>query len=156
MSIELLILSNHLIVCLPLLLLPSIFSRIKVFPKELAHHNFNTPSAYLFLYLPPSCRCWLPHGRNHACFICVSSLSNIVIKHIGPTTLYYKFYVSPIMFSHVSAVFLWVLAQCLVYKAFNTCVCGTIAWLGTTLEDWLNPGCTSQRNFGFRVQMNPN
>ena len=34
MSIELVMLSNHLILCCPLLLLPSVFSRIRVFSNE--------------------------------------------------------------------------------------------------------------------------
>ena len=38
MFIELLMLSNHLILCRPLLLLPSIFPSIKVFSSELALH----------------------------------------------------------------------------------------------------------------------
>ena len=38
MSIELVMLSNHLILCRPLLLLPSIFSSIRVFSNELALH----------------------------------------------------------------------------------------------------------------------
>ena len=38
MFIELLIISNHLILCCPLLLLPSIFLSIKVFSDELALH----------------------------------------------------------------------------------------------------------------------
>ena len=37
-SIELVMLSNHLIPCLPLLLLPSIFPSIRVFSHELAFH----------------------------------------------------------------------------------------------------------------------
>ena len=37
-SIELVMLSNHLILCHPLLLLPSIFPSIKVFSDELALH----------------------------------------------------------------------------------------------------------------------
>ena len=36
MSMELVMLSNHLILCCPLLLLPSIFPSIRVFSKELA------------------------------------------------------------------------------------------------------------------------
>ena len=36
MSIELLMLSNHLFFCLPLLLLPSVFPSIRVFPSESA------------------------------------------------------------------------------------------------------------------------
>ena len=38
MSIELLMPSNHLILCLPLLLLPSVFPSVRVFPNELALH----------------------------------------------------------------------------------------------------------------------
>ena len=38
MSIELVMLSNHLILCHPLLLLPSIFPSIRVFSNELALH----------------------------------------------------------------------------------------------------------------------
>ena len=38
MFIELVILSNHLILCSPLLLLPSVFPSITVFPNELVFH----------------------------------------------------------------------------------------------------------------------
>ena len=38
MSIELVMPSNHLILCLPLLLLPSIFPSIRVFPNESVLH----------------------------------------------------------------------------------------------------------------------
>ena len=38
MSTELVMLSNHLILCCPLLLLPSIFPSIRIFSSELAHH----------------------------------------------------------------------------------------------------------------------
>ena len=38
MSIESMMPSNHLILCHPLLLLPSIFSSIRIFSKELAFH----------------------------------------------------------------------------------------------------------------------
>ena len=36
MSIELVMPSNHLILCCPLLLLPSVFPRFRIFSKELA------------------------------------------------------------------------------------------------------------------------
>ena len=39
MSIDLVMLSNHLILCHPLLLLPSIFSSIRVFSSELTLHQ---------------------------------------------------------------------------------------------------------------------
>ena len=38
MSVESVMASNHLILCHPLLLLPSIFPRIRVFSNELALH----------------------------------------------------------------------------------------------------------------------
>ena len=38
MSIELVMPSNHLILCLPLILLPTIFPSIRVFSNEAAHH----------------------------------------------------------------------------------------------------------------------
>ena len=38
MLIELVMLPNHLILCCPLLLLPSIFPSIRIFSSELAHH----------------------------------------------------------------------------------------------------------------------
>ena len=39
MSLESVILSNHLILCHPLLLLPSIVPRIRILSNESAHHN---------------------------------------------------------------------------------------------------------------------
>ena len=38
MSVELVMPSNHLILCLPLLLLPSVFPSIRIFSNELALH----------------------------------------------------------------------------------------------------------------------
>ena len=40
MSIELVMLSNHRILCKPLLLLPSIFPSIRIFSNEWALHNW--------------------------------------------------------------------------------------------------------------------
>ena len=76
MSIELVMLSNHLIFCCPLLVLPSIFPSIRVFSSELAlcirwpkHWNFNfsvSPSneysglVYLSRFQKASWRRWHP------------------------------------------------------------------------------------------------
>ena len=49
MSIESMMLSNHLILCHPLLLLPSVFSSIKVFSNELALH-IRWPSYWSFSF----------------------------------------------------------------------------------------------------------
>ena len=52
MSIELVMLSNHLILCHPLLLLLSTFPSIKVFPNELSHWEILNvkliPAGFLF------------------------------------------------------------------------------------------------------------
>ena len=49
MSIELVMPSNHLILCRPLLLLPSIFSRIRVFSKE-SVHRIRWPNYWSFSF----------------------------------------------------------------------------------------------------------
>ena len=49
MSMESVILSNHLILCHPLLLLPSIFPLIRVFSSELALH-IRWPKYWSFSY----------------------------------------------------------------------------------------------------------
>ena len=53
MSNEMVVLSNHLILCLPLLLLPSIFPNIKVFSNELALH---IETIHLRLRLESTCQ----------------------------------------------------------------------------------------------------
>ena len=64
MSIELVMLSNHLILCHPLLLLWSIFPNIKVFSNESAlcirEPSIGT-SASVF---PMNIQCWFPLGLN--------------------------------------------------------------------------------------------
>ena len=64
MSIELVMLSNHLILCHPLLLLWSIFPNIKVFSNESAlciREPSTGTSASVF---PMNIQCWFPLGLN--------------------------------------------------------------------------------------------
>ena len=57
MSVELLMPSNHLILCHPLLLLPSIFPSIRVFSSELALH-IRWPKCWSFNFsISPSSEC---------------------------------------------------------------------------------------------------
>ena len=63
-SFELLMLSNHLILCHPLLLLPSIFPSIRVFSNELALH-IRWPKYWSFSLasvLPMNIQDWFPLG----------------------------------------------------------------------------------------------
>ena len=59
MSIESVMLSNHLILCCPLLLLPPVFPSIRVFFSELAICQSIGASASV---LPMSIYCWFPLG----------------------------------------------------------------------------------------------
>ena len=49
-SIELVMLSNHLILCFPLLLLPSIFPSIRIFSNELALGHIRWPKFWTFSF----------------------------------------------------------------------------------------------------------
>ena len=64
MSIELLMPSNHLILCRPLLLLPSIYPSIRVFSNESVLH-IKWPKYWSFSFsivLPMNIHCWIPLG----------------------------------------------------------------------------------------------
>ena len=64
MSIETVMPSNHLILCHPLLLPPSIFPSIKVFSNESVHH-IRWPKYWCFSFsiiLPLNIQDWLPLG----------------------------------------------------------------------------------------------
>ena len=58
MSIELVMLSSHLVLCRPLLLLPSIFPSIRVFSSESALH-IRWPKYWSFSVSPSSEHSWL-------------------------------------------------------------------------------------------------
>ena len=58
MSIESVILSNHLILCHPLLILPSVFPSIRVFSSELARH-IRWPKCWSFSFSISTSNEWL-------------------------------------------------------------------------------------------------
>ena len=85
MSLELVMLSNHLILCHPLLLLSSFFPSIRVFPNELA---FGSTGCYHQVILPMEegkgtwQRAWIQGGIKiwgHRCYLPHSSISNYEI-----------------------------------------------------------------------------
>ena len=79
MSIELVMLSNHLILCHPLLFLPSVFPSIRVFSSELPlcitwpkYWSFN------FSISPPmNIQCWFPLGLTGLIFFPFKRLSRV-------------------------------------------------------------------------------
>ena len=70
MSIELVMLSNHLILCCPLLLLPSIFPSIRVFANEVTLHISQFSCSVMFNSLRP-------HGLQHVRLPCSSPIPGI-------------------------------------------------------------------------------
>ena len=85
MSLELVMLSNHLILCHPLLLLSSFFPSIRVFPNESA---FGSTGCYHQAILPMEegkgtwQRAWIQGGIKiwgHHCYLPHSSISNYEI-----------------------------------------------------------------------------
>ena len=80
MSIALVMLSNHLIVCDPLLLLPSIFLSIRVFSNESAVH-IRWPKYWSFL--PKNIQGWFPVRLT----VLTSSLSKGLSRVLSNTTV---------------------------------------------------------------------
>ena len=69
MSIELVMLSNHLILCCPLLLLPSVFPSIRVFSNELAL-RVRWPKCWSFSFsiiLPMNIHGWNGNPLQYSC-----------------------------------------------------------------------------------------
>ena len=84
MSIESVMPSNHLILCCPLLLLPSIFPSIRVFSNESALH-IRWPKYWSFSFstvLPMDIQGWLPLGLA----VLISLLSKGLARVIFSTT----------------------------------------------------------------------
>ena len=66
MSIESVMLSNHLILCCPLLLLPSIFPSIRVFSNELVLH-IRWPKYWIFSFnISPSNGCSISKSNGYS------------------------------------------------------------------------------------------
>ena len=95
MSIELVMLANHLVVCRPLLLLPSVFPSIKVFCSESAvcirwskYWSFSfitSPSNLVFTKCPFSVPGF--HPGYLVTFTCYSSLGSSWLRHLLRTYL---------------------------------------------------------------------
>ena len=108
MSIELMMSSNHLILCRPLLLLPSIFPRIRVFSKVLAPHirwpkywsfsfSISPYNEYLklisfridwfdLLAVQRALKCLLQHHNSKASFLWCSAFFVVQLSHPYMTT----------------------------------------------------------------------
>ena len=83
MSIELVILSNHLILCRPLFLLPSIFPSITVFSNESALH-IRWPKYWSFTFsinLAMNNQGWFPLGLTGLIFLFSKGLSKSLLQH---------------------------------------------------------------------------
>ena len=92
MSIELVMPSNHSILCYPLLFLPSIFPRIRAFSNELTL-SIRWPNYWSFQHpiLPMNTQDWFPLGLTYLISLLPEELSRVfsnttVLKHqfLGP------------------------------------------------------------------------
>ena len=81
-SIESVMPSNHLILCFPLLLLPSIFPSIKVFSNELAIHN-RWPKYWSFSILPINIQGCFPLGLTGLISLLSKGFSRVFSSIIG-------------------------------------------------------------------------
>ena len=90
MSIESVMPSNHLILCRPLLLLPSIFPSIRVFSNESAL-CIKWPKYWSFSFISPSNECsgliscrmnWLDLFRLHLSLVSFTLISSLRIIHL--------------------------------------------------------------------------
>ena len=77
MSIELVMLSNHLILCCPLLLLPSIFPSIRVFSNELVFTSGGQNTVTLASVLPMNIQGWFPLGLTGLISLQYKGLSRV-------------------------------------------------------------------------------
>ena len=89
LSIESMMLSNHLILCFPLLLLPSVFPSISIFSSESAL-CIRWPKYWSFsftLVLPMNIQSWFPLGlTNNSLNVIIKE----VLKHLFDMLLYWS------------------------------------------------------------------
>ena len=83
MSIELVMLSNHVILCCPLLLLPSIFPRSGSFPMSqlFTSGDQSTGALASTLVLPMSVYAWFPLGLTGLISLQSKGLFNSLLQH---------------------------------------------------------------------------
>ena len=85
MSIELLMLYNHLFLCCPLSLLPSVFPSIRVFPNESALH-IRWPKCWSFSkILPMNIQGWFPLGLTSLISLLSQEISSLLQHNFKAT-----------------------------------------------------------------------
>ena len=110
MSIELLMPSNHLILCRPLLLLPSIYPSIRVFSNESVLH-IKWPKYWSFSFsivLPMNIHCWIPLGLTALIPLQSKGLSRV----FSNTTIQkYQFFSAQLSLYSDSHIHTWLLEK---------------------------------------------
>ena len=127
MSIELVMLSKYLIICCNLLLLPPVFSSIRVFPSESKLHNrwtkyqsfsispYNEYSGFIsfriglleILAFQGTCQSLLQHHHSKAYILWCSAFSVVQLSHLYMTTR------KTIVLAFVNKWYIWFLICCL-------------------------------------------
>ena len=132
-SIELVKPSNHLILCHPLLLLPSIFSSIRVFSSELALHisGQSTGASASSAVLPMNIQDWFPLGLTGLISLQSKGLSRVV----SSTTVWkHQFFIAQSSLWSNSHICTWLLEKPQHWLKgpllAKWCLCFVIHWLG--------------------------
>ena len=120
MSIELVVLSNHLILCHPLLLLPSIFASIKVFFNELALRIRwpRTRASISASLLPRNIQGWFPLGLTGL----ISLQSKECSRVFSSTTIWkHQFFGTQIYLWFNTHIHIWLLEKPYSFDYMDLC-----------------------------------
>ena len=125
MSIESVIPSNHLILCCPLLLLPSIFPSIRVFPNESALHIRWPKYCSFSVNISPS-------NEYPGLFFRMDGLDLLAVQ--GTLKSLLQHHSSKASILQCSAFF--------IVQHISTCILGSFVWMSqrftrTLAEEWL-------------------
>ena len=135
-SIKLVILSNHLILCLPLLLLPSIFCSIRVFSNESALH-IRWPTYWSFSINPSNeYSGWISFRIDWIHYLAVQKTLKNLLQHNSKASVFQLSAFFMVQLSHLYmdtgkniALIIWTFVSKVIFLLFNTLSRFVIAFL---------------------------
>ena len=147
MSIESVMLSNHLILCRSLLLLPSIFCRIRVFSNELALH-IRWPTYWSFSINPSNeYSGWISFRIDWIHYLAVQKSLKNLLQHNSKASVFQLSAFFMVQLSHPYmatgkniALIIWTFVRKVIFLLFNTLSRFVIAFLPRSkhlLISWL-------------------
>ena len=101
-SIESVMPSNHLILCRPLLLLPSIFPSIRVFSNDLALYSQSIAASALVSVFPMNIQGWFPLGLTGLVSLLSRGLKSLLQHHSSKVSILWHSVFFMVQLSHPS------------------------------------------------------